>query len=402
MSDPEPELVIHPREGTPAITDTPEDLAIAVEELSSSHMPVGVDVERAAGFRYSDRAYLIQIRREDVGTYLIDAGALPDLTELSSALAQAPWILHAADQDLKSLRMAGLHVPELFDTEIAAQMLGLERIGLAAVCEYMLGLTLDKNHQNSDWSVRPLPHSWLRYAALDVELLPELYRALGQALYAAERWDWAVAEFEYIRTRPDKQPDPNRWRTIPGAGKIRKRRHLAILEELWHEREQIAAEKDIAPTRLIRNRTLVSIALDPPRNRRGLLSIQEMRRSRTRTHTDRWLKAIARGQARSRDDLPPLHRPLAPGEHPRVQQWRNTYPDAHARLQKIRQVVHARASQLHMDPIMLLEPRVQRLIAWNNIAYQGAELNAYLSRLGVRDWQIENIGHDIEKVIRSF
>lgn len=402
MSDPQPELVIHPREGTPAITDTPEGLTSAASALASSTMPVGVDVERAAGFRYSDRAYLIQIRREDVGTFLVDAAALSQLDELSSALANAPWILHAADQDLKSLRMAGLEIPELFDTEIAAQMLGLERIGLAAVCEHMLGLTLDKDHQNSDWSVRPLPHAWLRYAALDVELLPELYRALGQALYDAGRWDWAMAEFEYVRTRPDKEPDPNRWRTIPGAGKIRKRRNLAILEELWNERERIAAHKDIAPTRLIRNRTLVSIALDPPRNRRGLLSIQEMRRSRTRTHTDSWLKAIARGKARSRDELPPLHRPLAPGEHPKVQQWRNTYPDAHARLQKIRKAVRTRATQLHMDPMMLLEPRVQRLIAWNHIAYQGEELNAYLLRQGVRQWQIENVGRSIEKIIRAF
>lgn len=402
MSNSQPELVIHPRQGTPPITDTEDQLASAIRELSTSDMPVGVDVERAAGFRYSDRAYLIQIRREDIGTFLIDAATLSQLDDLSAALANAPWILHAADQDLKSLRMAGLEVPELFDTEIAAQMLGIERIGLAAVCEQMLGLTLDKDHQNSDWSVRPLPHAWLRYAALDVELLPELYRALGQALYDAERWEWATAEFEYVRTRPDKKPDPNRWRTISGAGKIRKRRNLAILEELWNERERIAADKDIAPTRLIRNRTLVSIALDPPRNRRSLLSIQEMRRSRTRSHTDSWLKAIARGKARAREDLPPLYRPLAPGEHPKVQQWRNTYPDAHARLQKVRNAVRQRASQLHMDPIMLLEPRVQRLIAWNNIAYQGQELNAYLTCQGVREWQIHNVGRDLEKAIRSF
>lgn len=402
MSDSSPELVIHPRGGTPDIIDTPDALNDAIQQLRLSSAPVGVDVERAAGFRYSDRAYLIQIRREDRGTFLIDADALADLGELSTALSNAVWILHAADQDLKSLAMAQMNVPQLFDTEVAAQLLGFERIGLAAVCERVLGLTLDKDHQHSDWSVRPLPRSWLRYAALDVELLADLYRALGNALYEAGRWEWAEAEFEYIRTRPPKPVDPNRWRTIPGAGKIRHRRNLAVLDELWHARERIAADRDIAPTRLIRNQTLIAIALRPPRNKRTLLSFQEIRRSRTRAHVDEWMAAITRGLSRSNADLPPLTRPLAPGELPKVQQWRASHPDAHARLQIVRAAIRHRAERLEMDPTVVLEPRVQRIIAWHNIAYRDDELVAYLKRLGVRDWQIQVAGHDIEKAVEAF
>ncbi|MDO5729070.1 MAG: ribonuclease D [Actinomycetaceae bacterium] len=402
MSESTPKLVVHPREGTPDLINTPAALAGAVEQLSRSRAPVGVDVERAAGFRYSDRAYLIQIRRDDCGTFLIDADALTHLDDLSVALGNAVWILHAADQDLKSLAMAGMEVPSLFDTEIAAQLLGYDRIGLASVCERALGLTLDKDHQNSDWSVRPLPHAWLRYAALDVELLGELYRVLGNALYDAGRWEWAEAEFEYIRTRPPKPIDPNRWRTIPGAGKIRHRRNLAVLDELWHTRERIAEERDIAPTRLIRNQTLVAIALHPPRNKRSLLSFQEMRRSRTRVHVDAWMSAISCGLSRSNADLPPLKRPLMPGELPKVQQWRASHPEAHARLQKIRAAVRKCADDLEIDPTVMLEPRVQRIIAWKNIAYRGEELFDYLTRLGVRQWQIEVAGSAIDRAVARF
>ncbi|MDO5034958.1 MAG: HRDC domain-containing protein [Actinomycetaceae bacterium] len=396
-----PTLIVHPREGTPDPVDTPEALRDAIERLRTSSMPVAVDVERASGFRYSDRAYLIQIRREDVGTFLIDADALPHLGELNEALQNAVWILHAADQDLPSLRGADLHAPEVFDTEVAAQLLGFERIGLAAVLEQTLGVTLDKEHQASDWSNRPLPRAWLRYAALDVELLTELYQVLSRQLFDADRWEWAEQEFQHILQKAPKPADPNKWRTIPGAGKIRNRRQLAILEELWTVREELAAAKDIAPTRLISNRTLVSLAFKPPRNKRSLLNIQEMRRPRTRGFTDQWMNAIRRGKYRPDADLPPLRRPHLPGELPKASGWKMAYPEEFARLRRVREAIAPVARKLGIEPAVLLEPRVQKRVAWDAPALRGEELAAYLMRIGARKWQVENVLAPLEAALRG-
>lgn len=398
----EPRLVVHPREGTPDPIDSPEALAIATKRLAASTMPVAVDVERASGFRYSDRAYLIQIRREDVGTFLIDADALPHLDGVNEALQNAVWILHAADQDLPSLRGAHLFAPEIFDTEVAAQLLGYERIGLAAVLEETLGVTLDKEHQASDWSTRPLPHSWLRYAALDVELLTELYQVLGHKLYDAGRWEWAQQEFEHIRKAEPKPADPNKWRKIPGAGKIRNRRQLAILEELWHTREEIARGKDIAPTRFIRNRTLVSLAAKPPRNKRSLLNMQEMCKPRTRNHTVEWMAAIKRGKDRPDAQLPPLRRPQVPGELPSSSGWRSNHPDARARLKLVQKAVADAAQELSLDQAVVLAPRVQKHVAWDGPKLFGKELHDYLARHGAREWQIEQVQAGLEHAIEAF
>lgn len=399
MSETEPTLIVHPREGTPDPTDTPADLERAIKKLAASPMPVAIDVERASGFRYSDRAYLIQIRREDVGTFLIDAATLPHLQSLGAALQNAVWILHAADQDLPSLREANLHAPELFDTEVAAQLLGFERIGLTAVLERTLGVTLDKEHQASDWSNRPLPRAWLRYAALDVEFLTQLYRALSHELYEAGRWDWAQQEFEHILNLPPKSADPNKWRSIPGAGKIRTRRQLAILDQLWRAREEIAKEQDIAPTRLISNRTLVSLAFKPPRNKRALLNIQQMRRPRTRSHTDEWMSAIKHAKCMSEADLPPLRKHTPPGSLPKVSGWRSAHPDEFARLKVVRRAIEPLAQQIGIDPAVLLEPRIQKRLAWDGPVLRTDEMRDYLRRRGAREWQIERVADALVEAI---
>ncbi len=176
-----PELIAQPRGGTPAVIDTREGLEKAARALAQGSTPIALDVERAQGFRYGSDPYLVQIRREDVGSFLIDTHALPDLSVLQPGVEDV-WLLHDCLQDLPNLRQVGLRPSALFDTEIAARLVGLERFGLAAVAEQVLGLGLVKDHQASDWSVRPLPKEWLRYAALDVELLTELYYRLSKRL----------------------------------------------------------------------------------------------------------------------------------------------------------------------------------------------------------------------------
>ena len=241
-----PELIAQPRGGTPAVIDTQRDLEAAARALSAGSSPIALDVERAQGFRYGADPYLVQIRREDVGTFLIDTHALPDLSVLQPGVEDV-WLLHDSLQDLPNLRQVGLRAPSLFDTEVAARLVGLERFGLAAVAEQLLGLGLVKDHQASDWSVRPLPKEWLRYAALDVELLTELYYRLSKRLDQMGRWEWAQQEFAYALTVPPPAAKLDRWRSLPGAGKIRSRRGLGVLKALWETRESIARRIDMSP-----------------------------------------------------------------------------------------------------------------------------------------------------------
>src|SRR5699024_8762752 len=142
--------------------------------LRSGAGPVAIDAEPASGYRYGERAYLVQVRREGAGTALIDPVPCSDLSELSVALSDTEMVLHAAHQDLPCLTEINLRPSRLFDTELAGRLLGYQKVGLGAMVERLLGLRLAKEHSAVDWSQRPLPKDWLRYAALDVEILVEL------------------------------------------------------------------------------------------------------------------------------------------------------------------------------------------------------------------------------------
>ncbi|MDO5721222.1 MAG: HRDC domain-containing protein [Actinomycetaceae bacterium] len=403
-------MVLHPHEGTPDPVDSVSSYDQAVTLLSASSSPVAVDVERAAGYRYSDRAYLIQIRREDVGTFLFDPPSLldssqlatGDLRALNAALGNHLWILHSAHQDLKSLKEVGLVPPRLFDTEIAARLLGLTRFSLVAVCEQELGLSLAKDHQAADWSVRPLPRAWLRYAALDVELLTALYERLSSQLRERGRWQWAQEEFSHVLTCPAKEQDPQRWRSTPGAGKINTPRGLAALEELWRTREAIAADSDIAAGRLVPHRVLVQMAMHPPRNKRQLMNIEVMRKPNVRNHAKDWLEALNRAKFRPEQQLPSLKRRVDSSNTPtRPTLWKQSHPQAFARLQCIRAAVKGVCQPLGLEPEVVFEPRIQRQLAWTQVAYRGQDFQTYLLRLGARPWQVDLCATAIERSLRD-
>ncbi|WP_022867914.1 HRDC domain-containing protein [Schaalia vaccimaxillae] len=386
-----PVLIAAPRQGVPDVIDTPEALATAAAALETGTTPIALDVERAQGFRYGADPYLVQIRREDVGTFLIDTHALPDLTSLQTGVNDV-WLLHNADQDLVNLRSTGLACPQLFDTEIAARMIGLTRFGLASVCEQILGLGLVKDHQASDWSVRPLPSDWLRYAALDVELMTELYRRLSVTLHDLGRWEWALEEFAYEAAKPAPEPKAERWRSLPGAGKIRSRRNLAVLRELWETREAIAEHIDLAPGRLVRNAALVRAALQPPRNRRTLMSLSEFRSPVARQHTDAWLRAISRALTMDEDAMPDKQKTPQPGSVPDARHWARLDEDAAARLGLVRDAVAGVADALNLAPEIVLEPKVQRYIAWAPLDPKrpsGDEVEERMYDRGARDWQMD-------------
>ena len=198
--------------------------------------PIALDAERASGYRYSPRAYLIQLRREGSGTALIDPIAFDDLASLNEAIGDAEWILHAASQDLPCLREVGLAPVRLFDTELAARLLGYPRVGLATLVEVILGRSMRKEHSAVDWSRRPLPQPWLEYAALDVEVLVELRDVIAAALVESGKDDWAEQEFQHlIHHVPPPRQDP--WRRTSGIHKAKGRRALAAVRELWTARD---------------------------------------------------------------------------------------------------------------------------------------------------------------------
>lgn len=386
-----PELIVTPREGVPSVIDTADALNHARHSLEQGLTPIALDVERAQGFRYGNDPYLVQIRREDVGTFLIDTAALPDLSSLQAGVNDV-WLLHDALQDLPNLRQVGLNPPSLFDTEVGARLLGLKKFGLAAVCEQVLGLGLVKDHQASNWSVRPLSKDWLCYAALDVELLTELYRRLSIQLNDAGRWEWMEEECNYLAHLDPPAPKRDRWRNLPGAGKIRGRRNLGVLKALWEAREEIAQELDKAPGRLVRNAALVQAALNPPRNKRMLLSISEFRSPVARQYADRWLRAIRLAETANEDELPPLRLPHRPGSVPEARNWGRIDPDAAARLAAVRGAMTELSEEIGIAPEVILEPRIQRYLAWAPLDPKrpsGDEIEQRMFDKGARDWQMD-------------
>ncbi|MFP5283270.1 MAG: ribonuclease D, partial [Actinomycetes bacterium] len=259
------ELLTTPSGGLPPLVDTPAALADAVGALRAGSGPVAVDAERAHGFRYSQRAYLLQLRREGAGTHLVDPiafGRPADLSVIGAAIADAEWVIHAASQDLPCLAEVGLMPQRLFDTELAARMLNYPRVALGTMLEEVFGVRLLKEHSASDWSLRPIPQEWLVYAALDVELLIELRDDLAARLAAAGKSEWAEQEFAFLARNAGvvAAPRADPWRRTSGIHKVRTRRGLAYVAALWRARDTIARELDRAPSKILPDSAITDLA----------------------------------------------------------------------------------------------------------------------------------------------
>ena len=358
----------------------------ACEALAAGTGPVAVDVERASGFRYSQRAYLIQVFRREAGVFLFDPTTIEDFTPLQSAIGDTEWVFHAASQDLPSLRERGLEPPEIFDTELGSRLLGHERVGLGAVVEQTLGITLAKAHSAADWSTRPLPASWLEYAALDVEHLIDVRDVLVAEVEEQEKTEFARQEFQAVL---DRQPKPVRedpWRRLSGLHTVRGRRSLAVARSLWQAREDFAREQDVAPGRLVPDRALVAAVLADPASKQALAGVKEFNGRASRSQLDRWWNAIVEG--RETADLPADRVPSDTLPPPRA--WADRNPDADRRLKAARPAVEARAEELRMPTENLLTPETLRRLAWAPPAEVTVQsVGAALAELGARPWQID-------------
>jgi ribonuclease D len=391
--DPEAEAVaapvplLEPRDGTPDPVDDPGALAEAAAALAGASGPVAVDAERASGYRYGQRAYLVQLRRGGAGTVLIDPLPFDDLAVIDAALADTEWVLHAASQDLPCLAEIGLRPHRLFDTELAGRLAGFERVGLGAMAEKVLGYTLEKGHSAADWSTRPLPGAWLTYAALDVELLVELRDALAEELASQGKLSWAEEEFAALAASRPQPPRAEPWRRTSGIHRVRTARGLARVRALWEARDEIARRRDLAPGRVLPDTAIVAAAQADPADERALLTLPVYSGRATRRLASSWLDALAGARALTTEELPTTS---SGGDGPPpAHRWSDKDPKAAARLARARAVVTGLASERTLPPENLITPDTVRRLAWSppDPLSQDAVEQA-LRAHSAREWQI--------------
>ncbi|WP_243074839.1 HRDC domain-containing protein [Microbacterium sp. SS28] len=370
-----------------------DGLTDAAARLAEGTGPVAVDVERASGFRYSQRAYLIQVFRRGAGLFLFDPPPIGDFHALQDAIGDVEWVLHAASQDLPSLRELDLVPVSIFDTELASRLLGRERVGLGAVVEETLGIALAKAHSASDWSVRPLPHAWLEYAALDVEHLVDVRDVLAADLEAQGKTEFAAQEFQAVLERLPKAPREEPWRRLSGLHTVRGRRSLAVARALWTAREEYARDEDVSPGRLVPDRALVAAVLADPATKAELARVKDFTGRASRSQLDRWWAAIEEGRAT--EDLP-NDRATGGDSLPPPRAWPDRNPPADARLKAARPVLEALAESLQMPVENLLTPELLRRVAWAPPSPIDADsIGQALTELGARRWQIEQSAQPI-------
>jgi ribonuclease D len=389
------ELLTAPYKGLPEVVATPEQFDEMLDELSKGTGPFAVDAERASGYRYSSRAYLIQIKRTDGGLHLIDP--IPfgpgdiHFQKLNDLWSGEEVILHASTQDLPCLRELGLNPTKLFDTELAGRLVGLPRVGLGALVESLLDIGLAKEHSAQDWSIRPLPEDWLNYAALDVELLIELRNEIEKLLIEKKKLEWAHEEFAAILAAPPSAKRIDPWRRTSGMHKVKKRQQLAVVKSLWEARDDLAAHLDISPGRVLSDLAISTIALAsdsaPLTSKRELEKVLRPigLRARWFENTPRWLKAIESALALSEDDCPPTR--TKSEALPPIKMWRDRFPEKFIPLSHARHEMSLKAAELELPVENLLTPELLRQVCWRLPAPE--DIPGLLRELGARPWQID-------------
>jgi ribonuclease D len=392
--------LLEPRDGLTPLVASAEALDEAVRALGAGTGPVAVDAERASGFRYGHRAFLVQLRRDGAGTVLIDPVACPDLTSLDAALADTEAVLHAASQDLPCLAELGYRPRVIFDTELAGRLLGYPRVGLGTLVEELLGLRLEKTYSAADWSTRPLPEEWLSYAALDVEVLVELRDLLAQQLTDQGKLEWALQEFaaELAAGPPPPRVDP--WRRTSGIHRVRNRRGLAVIRELWQERDRIAQQRDLSPTKVLPDRAIVEAARSAAAGNQALADIAGFTGRGARRYLADWSAAVARARALPDKSLPESSAPATDGPPP-AHRWADRDPEAARRLTAVRGAVAALADASGLPAENLLPPDAVRRLSWQPPA-EGtpAAVSAELTGYGARPWQVELTAVPISRALQ--
>ena len=397
---PELPLLQEPRAKSHLVTDL-DQLEKVVAELGASKGSIAIDAERASGFKYSQRAYLIQLRGVGTEIFLIDPVSDPEVIsskpfqQLSELLKDREWILHAATQDLPCLNEIGLFPGAIFDTELAGRLAGQPRVGLGSLTESLLKYRLAKEHSAADWSTRPLPESWLTYAALDVDVLHELAEAVSLLLQEQNKSSWAAEEFAALMSFRPKPQKVDRWRSITGLQKVQDRLSLEIARQIWTARELLAKKMDVAPGRLIPDSSILVAATEKPRSRPELAAMKSFSGRASRSYLDLWWDAVQ--TANKATELPAL-RPERTDAIPNHRNWITKFPEADRRL-KFSKAALIEISEKNLVPLEnLLTPEILRQVSFSPPEPLSQELLASkLAELGARNWQVEQTSKAIEQ-----
>lgn len=386
------ETLAAPRSKYHLVTN-PYELAVAIDQLERTPGPVAVDAERASGFKYSQRAYLVQLKTEHSDIFLIDPttdSSLVDSHEFSQLrefLSDREWILHAATQDTPCLEELGLHPKAIFDTELAGRLTGQPRVGLGSLVESLLQIGLAKEHSAADWSTRPLPESWLNYAALDVELLHELRTSLQMLLEAQGKSEWANQEFENLLSFKPKPAKQDRWRGISGLSKVSDQLSLEVARQLWLSREELAIKLDVSPGRLIPDASILAVAIAKPRTRPELASLRSFNGRASRSYLDLWWDALQ--SALKATVLPPVRAERTEGI-PNHRNWAAKYPEADRRLRHAKNALTQISEKANVPLENLLTPDFLRQICFAPPEPATLEsVSQTLTGFGARRWQVD-------------
>ncbi len=390
-TEPDATPLLRPADGVPELSTSAGEIRAAAERLAGGRGPFAVDAERASGFRYSNRAYLIQVRRAGAGTVLIDpvshgGDPLVVLRPVAEVLTDGEWILHAADQDLPCLAELGMRPPDLYDTELAGRLAGFDRVNLAAEVQRLLGLGLAKGHGAADWSKRPLPAAWLNYAALDVEVLIELRDAIAGVLAEQGKTDWAAEEFEYLRTAAGQTAAPtrrDRWRRTSGIHRVREQRGLAAVRELWTARDTIAQRRDIAPGRILPDSAIIDAATADPKTLDDLVALPIFGGRRQRRNAGIWLAALEA----ARESPGPAEEAEPPDGPPPPARWPKRRPEAAARLDGARAALRELSQRVSVPTENLVSPDLVRRLCWDWEGGGEQAIDEFLAAGQARSWQ---------------
>jgi ribonuclease D len=363
----------------PRYLDTDESVDRFLAELDGI-TAIAIDTEGASFHRFVDRIYLLQLSTAHHEA-VIDPLPIAPPARLGALLERrdVEVVLHDADYDLRLLHQDyGWRVTNLFDTRVAAQLLGIKAFGLAALLEQFFGVKLDKKHQRADWSMRPLTPDMLDYAAQDTRHLLRLRDVLRTELEKKGRLHWAAEEFQRAEgTRWEPEDAETGFLRIKGARDLT-RRELARLRELVAWRDGIAAELDRATFRVAGNETLFELARTAPKTREAVFATKGFPRGMSDARVQEAIAAIARGNAVPEAELP---------RFPKSARW-DKDPDFDDRVAKLKTVRDAMATRLELDPGVLCSRDRMEAVARR----KPRTLEEVAAIPELRRWQVETLG----------
>ncbi len=296
---------------TPILVYTPKALRQMIAQLRK-RVRFALDTESNSLYSYQGRVCLIQISAPDgngagMVDYLVDPLRLDDLAPLGELLADSAneIVMHAADNDMLTLyRSYGFTFARIFDTQLAARILGWKQVGLAAILEKNFGLVSDKRMQRTDWGKRPLTPQQIAYAVMDTHYLLPLRDLLVEELQQRGRWEEAQDAFAMLAAADQslRQTDERTFWGMRATRDVEREQH-GVLEALWQWREETARAADRPPFKVVNDSVLIAMAQQQPQNLDGLRSIDGLSDLQVRRYGNALLNALDIGRVRP---LPPL------------------------------------------------------------------------------------------------